>query len=191
MKKGIENLQKSSTPLYLYRTAEFPSSGEYGLVSGIASGTTTLYALGSGAVYSSSYCAYDPHCPYNSSFQGSGPGNICDFRVTPATVYAQSCSGTKNSNNFGTTITPSVNACPVDQVQSSCTARRGSGAIELDVGTPTCAFPGAPASPSMNVQYFAGPGTSGQSVGTLVPEFTLVFHNTAVTESATANVICP
>jgi hypothetical protein len=45
------------------------NSGSNGRVTGVSPGTATFTASAFGSVYSSSYCAYDPHCPYNSSIQ--------------------------------------------------------------------------------------------------------------------------
>lgn len=57
-------------------TVSAQNNGLNGLVTGIASGTSSLWAQGFGSVYSSSYCAYDPSCPYNTNYQGSGTGTV-------------------------------------------------------------------------------------------------------------------
>lgn len=135
-----------------------------GLVRGVSSGTATFTASGYGNVYNSYYCAYDPFCPYNSSFQGQGPGTVCDFVVTPATVYAKNCTGmTQNSNNFTTTITPS--SCRANSAKSKCGEQWVSGGIDFVVGSPKCVF--NLGNPSGTVTYFAGPKLPNGTAGTL------------------------
>jgi hypothetical protein len=165
------------------------NNGANGMVKGVSAGTTSLWAEGFGSIYSSSYCAYDPRCPDNSNFQASGPGTVCDFTISPATVYANNCTGaSQNSNNFTTTITPAGNACLANSAKSTC-SEKSSGNIDFVVGSPKCVF--NLGNPSAGVTYFAGPKLSNGTAGTIDITFDLVFGQTAVQNTKTAAVACP
>ena len=91
-------------------TVSSTNNGYNGLVTGVSPGTVNFTASGFGNVYISSYCNYDPSCPYNSSFQGSGGGSVkptvtlsCD--TTHLTLGTTDFPGTK-SGSCTTTSSP-------------------------------------------------------------------------------------
>jgi hypothetical protein len=57
-------------------TVSAQNGGSNGLVTGVSSGNSTLWAQGFGSVYNSYYCAYNASCPDNTNFTGSGPGTV-------------------------------------------------------------------------------------------------------------------
>jgi len=76
---------------------------ELGMVTGNAHGTSTFYASGSGAIYNSYYCAYDPYCPDNSSYSGSGGGTVTDN--TPIVTGISPSDWTAGTTTPAVTIT--------------------------------------------------------------------------------------
>jgi hypothetical protein len=69
-------------------------NSEYGSVTGVSPGVATIYAEGFGSVYNSDYCAYDPFCPDNTNFQGSGPGTVV---VATISITSSGTAATDNS----------------------------------------------------------------------------------------------
>ena len=161
-----------------------------GTVTGVSGGT--FYAQATTAPYT--YVQYDScitvgQCPQNY-VQASGPGTVCEFIVTPSTVYANNCTGlSQNSNNFTTTITPA--SCLANSTKSKCSEQWISGGIDFVLGSPKCVF--NLGNPSGTVTYFAGPKLPNGSAGTFDMNFDLYFDIIPgdIARYVTATVQCP
>ncbi|HEY6766413.1 MAG TPA: Ig-like domain-containing protein [Candidatus Sulfotelmatobacter sp.] len=69
-----------------------------GLVTAVSPGTATFTVSDFGNVYNSNYCAYDPFCPYNSSYQGSGNGTVTpDHLLVISDITSVSCTSSSNT----------------------------------------------------------------------------------------------
>lgn len=123
---------------------------------------------------------------YCSSGQG-GTGTGCTVSIVPGSFTAKNCSGQSASQNFNANVSPSLSACLYNGSGSTCTAKSLSGPI--DTNNVSCSMSLAP---SGTYNYFAGPGTSGQEVGTVQFGFTLDLGGVVNTYSSSAvPVVCP
>jgi hypothetical protein len=165
-----------------------------GLVTGVGAGSLTVSASDDNTPDYAHVCYLsnpDNYCPMGEGVQGGAPGDVCDFSIKPATVYAQDCTGkTQNSNGFNTTITPAGGYCLSDSVKSSCSESITSGSqIDFVVGSPKCVF--NLGNPSATVTYLAGPKLPNGTAGSINMTFDLVFNQTSVSHTGTATVQCP
>jgi hypothetical protein len=161
-----------------------------GLVHGVSSGSVNIIATSPTQTQAGIDCQpyTPPPCP-RLPMQFTGPGNVCNFTVTPANVVAQNCTGaSQNSNNFATNITPS--ACLANSAKSKCGAT-SSGGVDLVVGSPSCVF--NLGSPSGTVKYFAGPKLPDGTAGQIDMVFDLYFDviGTDIVRDVNATVQCP
>ena len=162
-----------------------------GLVHGVSTDSATINAFIDLDIYGR-VCGALPECPFDDGLQAPSAGDVCDFTITPSDIYASNCTGTsQNTNNFGTTVTPSGSGClaNLDQTHSSC-SESSSGNIDFVVPpSPHCVYtPGAPAA---TVTYFAGPKLGDGTAGTISMTFRLIFGTTEIDHTDTATVHCP
>ncbi|MGB8476679.1 MAG: hypothetical protein WCE61_21570 [Candidatus Acidiferrum sp.] len=155
-----------------------------GIGSGVSTGYTTFYSWVEGDVYNSSYCNYDPFCPYYAQFGGSGNPTVCNFTIAP-TAFNAACDGTQNNQQYVANVSPSLSECSFQPSQSSCSWSVVGGAID-SAGNQNNLDPAA----ACNALLFAGPGTSGNQVGTVNWSMSLRLGLTTVPRSTNATVYC-
>jgi hypothetical protein len=162
-----------------------------GLVSGVGSGTATIsaYDASDEPPYIANYCYTSGNgaCPVGGPLFGSGPGNICNFTISPKAVSGVYCDGRQNSTTYVGNVTPSLSQCNFQPPQSSCSAKVVNGG-SLDYVSNMDNLSSVQA--GCSVQYFAGPGTSNENIGTLEFTMTLQFGQSQIKQVQDASVFC-
>ena len=126
-----------------------------------------------------------------ATYLGQVPSNPvttgCTYTITPPSFQAQDCTGKTANNNVATAnLTPST--CLWIPSQSSCSATDQSGNIEVSGCTLSTI-----GDPVGQVTYFAGPGQSGQNVGTILVSFSLRLqgYSDPVVQTSNISARCP
>ncbi len=141
-------------------------------------------------------CEYEVtlDCNFGGTIFDSGGGSFsttfCTFTISPSIFQASNCVGQPaNKAIITANLIPSSSQCFVNPSGSSCGLGAATGNIDL---VPPCTYITAPTGqPTGTFNYFAGPGTSGKDVGTIVAGFNLLINTILVTKSAEIPVQCP
>ncbi len=141
---------------------------------------------------------------YVIDVEGGVPSNpvtatLCSISITPTIFQASNCNGQSAINGVITAnLSPTGGGggqCYVNASSASsyCVVAAASGNIDVvNAGPNDCTLTvNNPANPVGQFGYFAGPGTSGQHVGTIQAAFSLLVNTVVVTQNATIPVQCP
>ena len=128
---------------------------------------------------------------------GGGPvSTICSIaKLIPSIFNPTNCNGGANTGVIQAQLAPSASQCYWTPSQSTCAVQSKSGSV--DIGSGGCTISTDPTSnPSGSFQYFAGPGSSGQIVGSIAFGFDIYSptHGGStghITQSTVVNVQCP
>ena len=110
----------------------------------------------------------------------------CSFTISPVTATRQ-CDGSKQNVNFQANIS---SGCSVASSASSASAV-GNGKVDID-DTDSFFEVNAFGTPIAHVFFFAGPGRSGDTAGTITVSMALKFNGQSqkVQKSTNATITC-
>lgn len=122
--------------------------------------------------------------------QGTGGSTVCGYSITPSIFQAQSCSGAKNTSRATASLAPSPEECVWVASQSSCGVGNTTGTVDLASDSCSLATT-SPSNPAFQFAYFAGPGSSGSTAGTVEVEFNIWMQGNNVVQNQNIKVQCP